>query len=82
MIDLDVITLENNQNYLIIDTIVNENNKYLFLVNEDNKNDIVLRKVIKKDEKEYVTKLDSKDEFEEIMTLFNLKHLGGKDEKE
>ena len=73
MADLDILTLENNKDYIVIDTLVNEDNKYLFLVNKEDDNDIVIRKVIKKEDGEYVIKLDNEDEFEEVMYLFKEK---------
>lgn len=74
-IEINVITLENGIDYLIIDTIINNENKYLFLAQENNDLDMCIRKVIKKeDNEEYLVKLDNDDEFEEVMTLFNEKH--------
>lgn len=74
MIDVNVITLEDNQNYIIIDTLIDKNNKYLFLAQEQDENAICIRKVIKEDNKEFLVKLDSEEEFEEALTLFNDKH--------
>ena len=71
---LDYITLENNIDYAVVDTLVVDNNKYLFLVNENNEKDIVVRKVIKKADKEFVTKLDTNEEFESLMNEFLNKH--------
>ncbi len=82
MIDVNVITLENGKEYIITDTIVSDDqNKYLFLVNKIDNNDIMLRKIITKDDGEYITKLDNEDEFEEVMTLFVNKHRGERNEK-
>ncbi len=82
MIDVNVMTLENGKDYIITDTIINDNNnKYLFLVGKLDNNDIVIRKVITKNDGEYLVKLDSEDEFEEIMTLFGDKHKGEKNEE-
>lgn len=74
-IEMNVITLENGIDYLIIDTIINSENKYIFLAQENNDLEMCIRKVIKKeDNEEYLVKLDNDDEFEEVMTLFNEKH--------
>ncbi len=81
MINLDILTLENNKDYFIIDTLINEDSKYLFLVNKEDENDVVIRKVIKKDDGEYVIKLDSNDEFEKIMYLFKEKQKDDKNEE-
>lgn len=79
--NIDVITLENNLNYLVVDTLLNENNKYLVLVNKDDEQDIAIRKVIKKEDREYLIKLDTEDEFEEVMSIFYDKHKGEKNEE-
>lgn len=81
MIDVNVITLENGKDYIITDATTNNNNKYLFLMGKLDKNDIVIRKVITKDDGEYVVKLDSEDEFSEVIALFANKHKGEKNEE-
>lgn len=81
MIEIDILTLENNQEYRILETIMNNDNKYLILANKDDDEDIVVRKVINKEDGEYVVKLDNNDEFEEIMYLFAEKHKGDINEK-
>ena len=79
--NIDVITLENKLNYMVIDTILNENDKYLVLVNKDDEQDIVIRKIKVKEDKEYLIKLDNEDEFEEVMSIFYDKHKGENNEK-
>ena len=42
MIDVNVMTLENGKDYIITDTIINDNNnKYLFLVGKLDNNDML-----------------------------------------
>ncbi len=74
MIDVNVITLEDNLEYMIINTIVKNNNKYVFLANVDDEKKICIRKVISEDGKEYLVKLDSDEEFAEVLTEFNDKY--------
>lgn len=82
MIDVNVITLEDNQSYIIIDTLIDKDNKYLFLVQEQDEKVTCIRKIIKENNKEFLVKLDNEEEFEEILTLFNDKHRKeGNDEK-
>ena len=81
MIEIDVLTLENNKDYRILDTLTNDESKYLILENREDENDIAIRKVIKKEDGEYVVKLDNNDEFEKIMYLFKEKHEGDNNEK-
>ena len=63
--DLDMITLEDNLSYAIIDTLINDNNKYVFLVSEDG-NKKGVRKVITKEDGDYLIKLDNDEEFDMI----------------
>jgi len=74
-IEVNVITLENNRDYEIIDTIKIGDNKYLILSNEKDDNDICVRKVIVEGEREYITKLENKEELEEVMTNFYNKYM-------
>lgn len=71
---LDYIMLENNINYAVVDTLMINENKYLFLANENDETDVTIRKVIIKDNKEYITKLDNDDEFALVMDDFIKKH--------
>ena len=73
-LEVNVIELEDGLSYVIVDAIQNENNKYLFLANVDDENDICVRKIILKESKEYLSKLSNDDELEEALTLFNIKH--------
>lgn len=74
-IEVNVITLENNKEYEIIDTIVYNDNKYLILSNEENDYEICVRKVITREDREYIVRLDSENEFNEVMTIFNTKYI-------
>lgn len=74
--EINVITLEDGKDYMIIETIVNGNDKYLFLANENDRTDMCVRKVINKDGKEYITKLDSENEFNEVMISLYSKYKG------
>ena len=71
MIDVNCITLENGREYIIIGALENNGNKYLFLANEKDKLDICIRKVITENNKDYLVKLDTEEEFEKAMDLFN-----------
>ncbi|MBQ8902141.1 MAG: DUF1292 domain-containing protein [Bacilli bacterium] len=78
--EVNVVTLENNKDYIIIDTIEFNDNKYLFLSNKDDENDMCVRKIITKD-REYLTKLDNKNELEEVLNIFATKYKGEKNEE-
>lgn len=75
LIEVNVITLENEKDYEIIDTIKIDEHKYLILSNEEDDNDICVRKVIEKEGKEYITTLDSEEEFENVMKKFYDKYM-------
>lgn len=82
MIDVNTITLENNQEYIIVDAIELNNNKYLILAKENTIGDFCIRKVISKEGKEYIVKLDSNEEFDIILKEFVRKHSGKGDKNE
>ena len=69
---VNIITLENKQDYIILSTIEHNNNRYFVLINEDNDNDLCIRKVVLNTEnKETLVKLDSKEEFIAVLNIFN-----------
>ena len=70
----NIITLEDGKNYAVIDTLEDNTNRYLFFVNENDGIDVGVRKVVKKDNKEYITKLDSREELEKVMLLYHEKY--------
>lgn len=82
MIDVNVVTLENNQEYLIVDALELDNNNYLILGKEDTIGDFCIRKVINKSGKEYMIKLDSKEEFDKVLNEFVKKHIKKGDDNE
>lgn len=44
--EVDIITLENGNNYMVMEKQEFNNQQYLFLVNENNKSDFVIRKIV------------------------------------
>ena len=72
--EFNKINLENNKEYIVIDTIENIMGKYLILGSIIDNNDICIRKVITKEDNEYIIKLESNEEFEDVMTSFNEKY--------
>ena len=67
MIDVEVVTLEDNKEYYILREIDN----YLYLVNTEDENDITIRKNVKSiDGKNYVQKLESEEELDKALNLF------------
>lgn len=76
MIDVYTMNLENGQKYIILDTIVKNNNNYLIFVNDNNDKDLRVRKVIMENNQEMVVKLDSDEEVKDILNEFYNKHKG------
>ena len=66
MIEVDYITLEDGLNYIIVDEIIINNIKYLYLVEENSKN-CELRKT---DEQENLIKLNNQEEHTKAMLEF------------
>lgn len=70
--DSTIITLENNKNYVLLSTIDVDNNKYFYMANELNPEDLCIRKVvIDKDNDEALVKLDNKEELNKVLSVFN-----------
>ena len=68
--NLDFVTLEDGINYLIFEQIDYNNIKYLYLVNENDKDDFCIRKVIIEDEKQYLTAIADENELNMAIKLF------------
>lgn len=64
--ETEIITLEDGITYFLVDEI----NNYVYLANENDPEDLVIRKNINKDGQDYITTLESKEEFEEALKLF------------
>jgi len=65
--NLESVTLENGNKYVVIKEI----EKYLYLSNPDNPDDFIIRKCVKDGDQEYIESLDSKEEFDEAIKLFD-----------
>ena len=75
--ELDVMKLEDNQEYAIVDTIEVNNNKYLVFSNIEDEMKNCIRKVITKDDgQEYVVRLDTEKELELVIEKLIEKHKG------
>ena len=71
----DVITLNNNWKYIVVDKININNQNYLFLINEDdNLNNVAIVKEQVKDNICYLENIDSETEFDEIIKVLSLNH--------
>lgn len=73
MIDNSVFNLD-NKNYLVVDTIKDNDIKYVYLSNEEDANDFLVQKEVKENEKTYLVNLDNEEEFVKAMHLFEEKN--------
>lgn len=64
--------LEDNERYMQIDSIVNNDVEYILLSQETNPSNICLRKIINQDNLEYYSRLSTK-EFNEMFLKFQEK---------
>jgi len=72
--ECNVITLEDNIEYTEVDKIKYNNNTYVFLSNLENPENFCIRKLINKNEEEYIIGLDSKEEFDIVLNQFTQKY--------
>ena len=70
MEDVKVVTWENNIDYMVVDTISLNDIEYLLLSNMENTLDFCIRIHTCIDETDYLEKLNSKEEFDKIFSLF------------
>lgn len=73
MIDNSVFNLD-GKNYLVIDTIKENDAKYVYLSNEEDVNDILVQKEIKEEDKTYLVNLETEEEYNKAMLLFEEKN--------
>lgn len=70
-VEVEYITLENNEKYLILKRLTGKNN-YIYLSNVKDVKDFFIQKIIIKNNKEYIKNLENKEEFNEALELFKL----------
>lgn len=70
-VEVDVVTLEDGAEYIIVELLKGVENKYIFLVNANDSEDLNIRKVIVENGEEYLIKLDNEKELEEALALFH-----------
>ncbi len=62
------------KDYIIVDALEVNNNRYLLMGNENDYEDLMVRKVIVESGEEYITKLESEEELQSILEAFRDKH--------
>ena len=74
MEEISVITLEDGIGYVIVDEIIINNTKYVYLADEENPLNFCIRKVIIENNEEYLINLDNELEFEKALQKYNEKN--------
>ena len=60
--EIELVTLEDNLDYVILMELSIDNNKYMVLSREDDPNVVVVRKIINENSKEYLVKVSKEVE--------------------
>lgn len=68
--EIEVVTLENNKDYMIIDTI----DDYVYLAEKNDPEAFCIRKIEKEGDDEYFVGLNSDAEFDKALLEFTKKH--------
>ena len=70
MEEVNTVVLENGIEYMEVDELVHDDKTYVLLTNYKNVKDSCIRKVVIKDNQEYLCKLKDDNEFKTILSLF------------
>ena len=73
MVDNSVLRLD-NKSYLVVDVIKKDACKYVYLVNQENNDDFLIRKQVEREQKNYLCPLSSLEEFRMTLELFQEKN--------
>lgn len=74
MEDVEIITLEDGQDYMIVDEIVIDEVKYVYLAKEQDISNFCIRKENIINNSQYLVGLDNKEEFDKALQTFAVKH--------
>jgi len=72
--EYNVVTLEDGIEYTEIDRLVDNENTYVFLSNIDKPDDFCIRKLIHKDNEDFIIGLNDNHEFDRVFTIFYNKY--------
>lgn len=76
--EIEIVTLENNLDYMVIDEITSGDVVYVYLANIDDEKDVCVRKVTHEDEEDILNGLATADELDRALLLFAKKHKADK----
>lgn len=75
MEEIEVNTIEiNGKEYILLDTIENEGNKYYYLYGMNDNKNIQILKAYKENNEEGYMSVDDESEFNEALAIYYLKH--------
>lgn len=66
----ELITLEDNQKFVVVDIATFDNEKFVLLVNNENESDILIQKINYHDLEMYLEPLKDKEEFDTLLEVF------------
>lgn len=71
---MEIVRLEDNQEYVVLDKIVINNIKYIYLVlsTDQTKKSVCIRKLV--DEEQNIAGLDSQEEYQKALQVFTNKY--------
>ena len=70
MKEVTTVILENGLEYMELDEIIYDNNKYILLVNYNNVKDFCIRRIKVSDNQEYFVKIVDEIEYDKVLNLF------------
>lgn len=73
MVDNSVLKVD-GKTYLVVDTICEDLNKYVYFLNEKDSKDFFIRKEVTEEDKKYLVGLSDEEEFEKALKLFEEKN--------
>jgi hypothetical protein len=69
-----IIELENNKSYLVVDEIMINDKKYLFLANENDKSDLLFQNINYDCNPPKLSKIETDEEFNKVSDYFGRKY--------
>lgn len=73
MVDNSVL-IEDDKKYLVVDTIISDDVKYVYFMNDEDETDLFIRKEIIDNNQKYLVGLDNDEEFLKANKIFQEKH--------
>ena len=72
--NIEVITLDNGLDYIILDEISSDSNTYVYLANTNDENDLCIRKIELDNGEKFLVGLDDDKEFDKALSLYHHVH--------